>query len=279
MAWQALRRLFGSPAPNPTATVPTTIDALGPRIYRRKGVIFDPTPAKLTVVGESFYQDALEALGGARTERGVERRNHQAALMPEPENPKDPKAIAVLIEGRLVGYLSREDAREYRPVLNLVESMDLGVGCHASLTGGWDRGSGDRGAIGVVLHLGSPSQLITELLAGGLLPEAVVEDAPAAGPPAPAAVAQDLGDLIGKTVCFTGESACTVGGLPLSRPTQEVLATNAGLRVLARVTKKLDLLVVSPLVERTGKVAKAELYGILRVDEATFWRAIGVKID
>jgi NAD-dependent DNA ligase len=99
-----------------------------------------------------------------------------------------------------------------------------------------------------------------------------VEDVPAAMP-------QDLGDLTRKTVCFTGESACTVGGLPMSRPTQEILATNAGLHVLPRVTKKLDLLVVSPLVERTGKVAKAELYGILRVDESAFWRAIGVKID
>jgi hypothetical protein len=199
--------------------------------------------------------------------------------MPEPGNPKDPAAIAVLIEGRHVGYLSRENARAYRPVLDLVSGQGLGVGCHASLTGGWDRGSGERAAIGVVLHLGSPGQLIAELRASGLLPEAVVEDAPAAGPPAPADVPQDLGDLTGKTVCFTGESACTVGGVPMSRPTQEALATNAGLHVLPRVTQKLDLLVVSPLVERTGKVARAEQYGILRVDEPTFWRAIGVRID
>jgi hypothetical protein len=51
-----------------------------------------------------------------------------------------------------------------------------------------------------------------------------VEDVPAAMP-------QDLGDLTGKTVCFTGESACTVGGLPMSRPTQEILAMNVGLHV------------------------------------------------
>jgi len=105
MAWQVLQRLFGSTAPDPA---PTADDALGPGIYRMKGVIFDPTPAKLAIVGESFRQDTLEALGGGRTERGVERQGHQATLMPEPTNPKDPAAIAVLIEGRLVGYLSRE---------------------------------------------------------------------------------------------------------------------------------------------------------------------------
>lgn len=272
MAWQALRRLFGSTAPDPTPTVPATADTPGPGIYRAKAVIFDVTPARVSVVGESYRQDTLEAIGGRRTDRGVERRQHLAGLQPEPENPKDPHAIAVLIEGRLVGYLSRENARAYRPVIDLVATKGLAVGCHASLTGGWDRGSEDRGAIGVVLHLGSPGQLIAELRTGGLLPEAVVEDAPAVVP-------QDLGDLAGKAVCFTGESACTVGGMPISRQTQEILAANAGLRVLPRVTKKLDLLVVSPLVERTGKVAKAESYGIPRVDEATFWRAIGVRID
>ena len=95
----------------------------------------------------------------------------------------------------------------------------------------------------------------------------------------PAPVHVDLGDLTGKTVCFTGPSACTVGGAEISRTSQEILATNAGLTVLPRVTKRLDVLVVSPFVERTGKVAKAEAYGILRVDEPSFWRAIGVRID
>jgi len=76
MAWQALRRLFGSSGSDPAPPVATTADAPGPGIYRRRGVIFDPTPAKLAIVGESFYQDALEALGGGRTERGVERHSH-----------------------------------------------------------------------------------------------------------------------------------------------------------------------------------------------------------
>jgi hypothetical protein len=241
-----------------------------------KGVIFDPTPARLPIAGESFRQETLQALGGRRGERGVERPSQMAALMPEPTNPKDREAVAVLIAGQLVGYLRRQDARVYRPVLDLIAVRGLGVGCHATLTGGWDRGPDDRGAIGVVLHLGSPAQLMAELRAGGFLPGAPVEDAP----PAPTPPPPDLGDLTGKTVCFTGESVCTVAGRPVSRTTQEILATNAGLRVLARVTKKLDLLVVSPLADPNhAKLTTARRYGTPQIDEAAFWRALGVKID
>jgi len=68
----------------------------------------------LAVVGESYRQDTLQAIGGAYTPRGVERRHYHAGLMPEPGNQKDPAAIAVFIEGRMVGYLSRKEARAYR---------------------------------------------------------------------------------------------------------------------------------------------------------------------
>ena len=136
-----------------------------------------------------------------------------------------------------------------------------------------------------MLHLGSPGQLIAELRAGGLLPEAVAaeavqEGAAPAGPRPLTHVPEGLGDLIGKTVCFTGGSVCTIGNREIDRTTQEILATNAGLHVLVRVTKKLDVLVVSPLAPPTRrKIQQAELYGIPMLDEATFWRAIGVRID
>ncbi len=284
MPWQGLRRLLGSRAPDPTRTV--SAPPLRPGSQQARGVIFDPTSARLAIVGESFRQETLRALGGAYTARGVERTPHQAALRPEPDNPSDAAAIAVYVEGRHVGYLGRTDARAYRPVIDLLARLGLGVGCHASLTGGWDRGSGEQANIGVVLHLGSPGELVEELREGGLLTSAddaglfphAVEEMP---PPiaAPAARPEDLVDLPGKSVCFTGESVCTVGGLALSRPTQEILATNAGLRVLPRVSKKLDLLVVSPVVGRTRKVIRAAELGIGWVDEPTFWRAVGVKID
>jgi hypothetical protein len=65
------------------------------------------------VVGESHYQDALWAVTGLeRTGRrvGVECI---AELIPEPDNPHDPRAIMVVVSGRCVGYLSRGVARLY----------------------------------------------------------------------------------------------------------------------------------------------------------------------
>jgi hypothetical protein len=41
----------------------------------------------------------------------------QAVLLPEPDNPYDPNAITVLIDGAKVGYLCRDDAHAYRPGL------------------------------------------------------------------------------------------------------------------------------------------------------------------
>lgn len=241
--------------------------------------LFEPMGrATLDVVGESGYQGTLDQAAGGRTVDGTKDRDHIAVLVPEPSNPYDRQAVRVVIVPHgVIGYLSRENAVLYRPVIDRLAAIGKLTACRASLRGGWDRGGTDRGSIGVQLHLGRPEALMAELRAEGMLPEDAREVVSVVVPPA--AVARDLGNLTGKTVCFTGGSACTVGGMPVSRATQEILAMNAGLHVLPRVTKKLDLLVVSPLADRTGKVVKAEQYAIPQVDEATFWRSIGVRID
>ena len=41
----------------------------------------------------------------------------EALLVPEPSNPHDPNAVMVQIEGRLVGYLPRDEAVAYGPTL------------------------------------------------------------------------------------------------------------------------------------------------------------------
>src|SRR5688572_12827291 len=64
-----------------------------------------PAPRIITVVGESFYQDAFEALAGGRTRDGHELPV-TAMLIPEDGNKYDPKAVRE-VEGRHVGYLSR----------------------------------------------------------------------------------------------------------------------------------------------------------------------------
>lgn len=73
------------------------------------------------VVGEA-YRDAevMAALGRRpKLDEQVEVRD-VAALISEPDNPHDRNAVSVRINGHLVGYLSREDARRYKPYIDRV---------------------------------------------------------------------------------------------------------------------------------------------------------------
>ena len=86
----------------------------------------------LAVVGESFRQPVLRQIA----KRG---RICWATLEPEPANPFDRNAVTVRIDGRLVGYLSRADARRYqRRLLPLTGPMQV----PAKLIGGtWGKPS------------------------------------------------------------------------------------------------------------------------------------------
>lgn len=64
----------------------------------------------LEVVGESHYQQALRKVAGS----GEVRHECEAELVMEDDNAYDDQAVAVRIEGRKVGHLSRADARAYR---------------------------------------------------------------------------------------------------------------------------------------------------------------------
>lgn len=86
-------------------------------------------------------------------------------------------------------------------------------------------------------------------------------------------------DLVGKTVCFTGESVCTVQGQLLSREQQESLAASAGLRVKSNVSGRLDILVLADVESQSGKARKAAELGVRRIAEPVFWRLLGVPVD
>lgn len=111
-----------------------------------------PGDFAIDVVGESRYQNALEIAAGGRTEDGCEKIVN-AVLVLEDSNPHDPKAVHVLIGGRVCGYLSREDARAYRTQLKKAGHPRITASCKAVIVGGWDRGGGDRGHFGVRLDL------------------------------------------------------------------------------------------------------------------------------
>lgn len=86
-------------------------------------------------------------------------------------------------------------------------------------------------------------------------------------------------DLQGKSVCFTGASVCTINGAFLERQDQEALAERAGLIVKSGVSSKLDILVVADPDSKSGKARTADVLGVRRITEPTFWRLLGVPID
>jgi hypothetical protein len=104
----------------------------------------------LEVIGELARQEALWRLSGKN--RG-ERVRHPvvAVLLPEPTNPVDQNAIAVRIDGELVGYLRRAAAQEYLPGLKRLMSARGGhIALHGVIVGGGYRDDGP-GRLGVWL--------------------------------------------------------------------------------------------------------------------------------
>jgi hypothetical protein len=104
----------------------------------------------LEIVGESHYQEALKAICGGHTKDGHFYET-QAVLRLDNDNSYDPNAVAVLIQDRLVGHLSRENAKRYRSLLK--KSPETPSQVAAVVMGGWHRGSKDLGSFGVFLAL------------------------------------------------------------------------------------------------------------------------------
>lgn len=88
-----------------------------------------------------------------------------------------------------------------------------------------------------------------------------------------------LESFVGLSVCFTGDSVCTIDGERLSRARQEQLAEEAGLIIRSSVSRQLDVLVAADPDSQSGKSRRAGELGVRRMSELAFWRAIGVPID
>ncbi len=100
------------------------------------------------VVGESHYQRNLESITGGKTPDGVEKYL-EAELVLEDANPHDKNAVRVDIQGKTVGYLSRERAMQWRSSSKHLKTRT----CSAVVRGGWNRGPNDQGHFGVWLKL------------------------------------------------------------------------------------------------------------------------------
>ena len=107
---------------------------------------------EIRILGEAYYQTALEALCGPRVPRGVSRFE-TAWLLLEDINPHNRNAVRVEIRRKTVGYLSREAAIRYREHLRAQGRPNANGQCQAVIRGGWESSDGRKGDYLVWLDL------------------------------------------------------------------------------------------------------------------------------
>jgi hypothetical protein len=148
-----LRRLLGGSQQQPDR--PSTWSPEQPPAWMHDGMKVELCEGRedLEVVGEASYQDNLwRIVGGRHSPDGHVREEVYAVLAAEPDNPYDANAVAVWIQGLKVGYLSREDARRYRPgLLALEQQHGRPVALAGVIAGGGMRADGP-GRLGVFLE-------------------------------------------------------------------------------------------------------------------------------
>jgi hypothetical protein len=107
----------------------------------------------LDVVGESNYHADLVAIMAAlKPDPKATEVRCAALLVREPTNRYDKKAVMVVIHGKTVGYVPREDAAEIQPRLKRLEKKGQPVFVLARIGGGRVGNGGSVGPIGVSLE-------------------------------------------------------------------------------------------------------------------------------
>ena len=111
-----------------------------------------PGTFAVDVVGVSRRQSVLAAIVDRQSRRG-RTVTLDAVLILEDSNPRDANAVRIEIEGELIGYLSRDNARRYRADLAAAGQPHATVRCKARIVGGFETESGERAPFGVRLDL------------------------------------------------------------------------------------------------------------------------------
>ena len=104
------------------------------------------------IVGESHYQRQLKKLCGGYSKDGS-RVEADALLVPEDKNRHDKNAVRIEVAGKIVGYLSRQDAKYFRRKVKKTEAAEKNVTCKALIVGGKKLGLFERSNFGVWLDL------------------------------------------------------------------------------------------------------------------------------
>lgn len=117
----------------------------------------------LDIVGESHHLKPIRALFGPNLKAGGTEMTATAQLIPEPQNRHDRNAVAVWIGSHHVGYLSREDAVRYAPVLSALVAEGWAPQVSARVWAGqWSSDSRDQDGFSasVRLDLAEPHLLL-----------------------------------------------------------------------------------------------------------------------
>jgi hypothetical protein len=118
-----------------------------------------PDEGRLSVAGEFYYQDGLRAAAMGSViplmtgENWHETLPVVVKLVPEPENRHDEYAVRLDIDGLKCGYMWREDARRYQPILLRLHAKEIAVTCSGRITGG------GKHYYGLYLHCGKPAAI------------------------------------------------------------------------------------------------------------------------
>jgi hypothetical protein len=98
----------------------------------------------LHAVGESHYQNNFNTICGPKTEEG-EDRIVDVMIVSEDDNPYDRNAVALYVDYLKVGYLSRENVKDFRK--KYLEKRKTYAICKGRIRGGWigKRGEGSYG--------------------------------------------------------------------------------------------------------------------------------------
>lgn len=103
---------------NNATTAPTFPAALNMPPYR---LAVPDSFANFDVVGEAWREESvLMALGGLAIEEEKTVEDIVTFLVPEPTNPYDRNAVMVWMNGYHVGYLDKDNAKTFQPVLNKI---------------------------------------------------------------------------------------------------------------------------------------------------------------
>lgn len=133
----------------------TLVDEPKPaKIPEQEGLFEWPTNQDelVDIVGEAHYQPALKLLAGEHGNTAA-HKNCMATLTPEDDNKFDKKAVRVSIDGYVVGYLDKDDARSFRHRLIKHKMASQATKCHAIITGGYIMKNGNRAHYGVTLEI------------------------------------------------------------------------------------------------------------------------------